>query len=393
MVNQGIKAELEELDLQLLISEWPAGIYKGVYLNSGSCGVKPRSVLDAIQTGWNKLNENPTLATFLDKEVWETTKSAASRLCNVPSDQLIFIPNSTFGIQLVMQSFLQNPGDQIVTSTQEHRCVNTLGRYLEESRGITVRKHTMDSAAGSQAFCQGILNLINSKTRLVIVSQINCLTGWRPNLAQLCLELKDAKIPLLEDGAHAPGQGPLSLKEYPLWVASCHKWMGAPNGTGLLKAEPELMEKLKPLSIGDRYYDEDFDLAHRLEWHGTGDVVKLAGLRAAIDLQLKLGPVKIAHRQLELQSYLRKCLSELPAGTIRTPDADGERSALLAIHWNKNQLKVDDLRAELWQKHQIWVQPDYASETPGHGMRISCNVFNKEQEIDALISALKTLLL
>ena len=168
--------------------------------------------------------------------------------------------------------------------------------------------------------------------------------------------------------------------------------MGAPNGTGLLKAEPDLMEKLKPLSIGDRYYDEDFNLAHRLEWHGTGDPVKLAGLRAAIELQLKLDPAKIAYRQLELQSHLRKSLSELPAGTIRTPDIDGERSALLAIYWDKQELKVDDLRTELWQKHQIWIQPDYASETPGHGMRISCNVFNTESEIETLISALKTLL-
>lgn len=384
--------ESNKLDEQLLSSEWPAGIYKGIYLNSGSCGVKPKSVLTAIQNGWNKLNENPTLMTFLDSEVWDRARSAASQLCDVPADELMIIPNSTFGIQLIMQSFLLKTADEFITSDQEHRCVNTLGRYLHDTRGIVVRKHHVDAHAGSKAFCRGILDLVTSKTRLVLVSQINYLTGWRPELDELCAELKSAGIPLLVDGAHAPGQGPLKIRHYPFWITSGHKWMGGPNGVGLLKAAPEYMEKLAPLLIGDQYYEHEFALPQRLERSGTCDVVRLEGLRAAIELQLKLGPEKIANRQLALQQYLRNALKALAPGTIRTPDLDGERSAMLTIYWSNEQVKVDDLRSTLWQENQIWIQPDFASEKPGHGIRVACNVFNKESEIDALIAALHKLL-
>lgn len=388
----GLRAESSNLDRELLSREWPDGIYKGIYLNSGSCGVKPKSVLAAIQNGWNQLNQNPTLMSFIDSEPWNAARSAAAKLCGIPEKQLVLIPNSSFGIQLVMQSFLVQAGDEFVTSDQEHRCVNTLARYLEETRGIVVSRFKMKAETNSQELCQGILDRLSRRTRLVLLSQINCLTGWRPQFDELCTQLKTAGIPLLVDGAHAPGQGPLSLESYPLWIASCHKWMGAPNSSGLLKATPEYMERLKPLLIGDRLYDESFELQHRLEWHGTSDVVKLLGLRAAIELQLKLGPARIAERQLHLQKYLRTGLSTLAEATIRTPDLDGERSAMLTIYWKQNQLRVEDLRSALWEKHNIWIQPDFASDTPGRGMRISCNVFNKESEIDALITALSTLL-
>lgn len=378
------------LDVSRVRSEWPPEAVDGTYLNSGSCGVKPSCVLRAIENGNARLNRNPTRLTFIDEDPWQNARAAAAELFQVSVEDLMLTPNSTFGIQMIMQSCLLNPGDELIITDQEHNCVNVLARYLEENRGIIVRRHDIDPFAGSAALCRGILDLASAKTRLVLVSEINCLTGWRPDLSTLVSELANAAIPLLVDGAHVPGQGPAHIADYAFWVASGHKWMGAPNGCGFLYVKPEYKSILRPLTVGDRLHNETFPAMHRLEWSGTCDVVRLLGLEAAIRLQLDLGPSKIAERQKELHLYLRTAMQrELPAGTIRTPWVENETSALFSIYWNENQLTVPDLREALYQNHRIWTQPDFALLTPGHGMRISCNIFNTEEEIDKLVQALR----
>lgn len=53
--------------------------------------------------------------TFVDASPWEAARSAASELTGVPQAELMLTPNSTFGIQLVMQSLLLKEGDEFVT--------------------------------------------------------------------------------------------------------------------------------------------------------------------------------------------------------------------------------------------------------------------------------------
>lgn len=386
------KFELQ-IDSQLLSREWTQGDLKRIYLNSGSCGVKPRSVLEALQSGWQALNQNPTILTFLDTGIWESARQSASELFAVPAEELMLTQNSTYGIQLVMQSLLLKPGDELLTTNQEHSCVAALSRYLEASRGIVVKKQMVDPYMGSREFCRGFLDLLSSRTRLVLVSEINCLTGWRPNLDSLVKELDLRDVPLLVDGAHSPGQGPTRINDYPFWVASAHKWMGAPNGNGFLRVQPQYMDRLQPLTIADRFFNESFGKMHRFEWPGTCDPVRLLGMHAALKLQLQLGPLKIAAKQKQLHKYLRDAFAaEFPNAKVRTPWVEGETSALFSVYFEKDQLRVDDLKDALWRNHQIWTQPDFACEQPGLGMRISCNVFNTEAELDALVSALRNYL-
>ena len=379
-----------EIDMELVAGEWPAKGRNGIYLNSGSCGVKPVSVLKAIENGWKYLNENPTIATFLDREIWESARSIAASLFNCDASDLILTQNSTSGIQMVMQSLLLEPGDEILSTDMEHSCVRTLSSYLEQERGIVMRKHTIDAFAGSDKFCQGVVDLVSERTKLVLVSEVNCLSGWRPNLKPLIEEMDRRSIALLVDGAHGPGQGPLSISKYPFWVASGHKWMGAPNGTGFLYVRKDWQNRLKPVAIGDRFFNPEFSFAHRFEWPGTCDVVRFRGLEAALRLQRELGPQRIAARQRKLQKYLREALeSELPSGTVRTPFVEGESTGMFVINWQAELLLTKDLRESLWSAQKIWTQPDYAAQDSGTGMRISCHVFNTESDIDALIRALK----
>src|SRR6185436_7603422 len=92
--------------------------------------------------------------------------------------------------------------------------------------------------------------------------------------------LAKTDIPLLVDGAHSPGQDFCHPAKYSMWVASGHKWLGGPNGTGFAYVAPHLVPKLQPVLLGDHYYNfADTDLT-RFESKGTSDVVRLLGLEA-----------------------------------------------------------------------------------------------------------------
>jgi len=386
------RTDLRELDLELLRHEFPPPADGSVYLNYGSCGPKPRSVLRALAQGWDALNLNPTRFTFLDSSPYVQARGAAAELFAVKPESILLTRSTTEGLQLLLQSFLVESGDELITTDHEHGATRVICRYLEETRGIVVRQHKLEPSAGSEALCQGMISLVTERTRLVEISEIDCYTGWRPDLSPLIESMKVAQIPVLVDGAHAPANGPCHPARYPLWVGSGHKWLGGPNGTGFAYVAPHLVSRLRPVWLGDRFYDYcDSDLA-RFESHGTSDVVRLLALAEACRLYLKMGPVGSAARQASLVNHLRGKLTSLPDQTIRTPDVPSESTGMLTVTFAAERVKVPDLRQELWEKHRIWVQPDFFYGEPGHGLRVSCHPTTTEEELDLLVAKLVTMI-
>src|SRR6185369_3581344 len=102
------------LDHDLVAEEFPPPADGSVYLNTGSCGRKPRSVLKALADGYEKLNLNPTLMTFLDPNPWSLARLSAARLFESEPEQMLLTQSTTQGLQLIMQSFLRKAGDEVV---------------------------------------------------------------------------------------------------------------------------------------------------------------------------------------------------------------------------------------------------------------------------------------
>jgi isopenicillin-N epimerase len=360
-----------------------------LYLNTGSCGRKPQSVLRALSQGWQDLNVNPTLTTFMDESALSDAKQAVARLFDLPLDGLLLVQNTTQGLHLVMQSLLLNDGDEFVTTDSEHGSVSTIAQYLAETRGIKIHKVEIDPLDGNEALTRKMIEKLNSRTKLVLVSEISSYTAWRPDLQSLEKATKERGIPMLVDGAHSGGQIICRPAQYRLWVGSGHKWLGGPNGTGFVYAAPDLVQQLQPLWLGDEYFK--LRAAHgntmaRFEAQGTMDVVRWRGLTAAVNLQLEIGPEKIYKRELMLAQYLRNAVAKLNPMFRTAPGAPN--CALLVMHWTQEQIPVPHLRDHLWQHYKIWVQPDFMNQNPGLGVRVSCHYSLTESDIDKFVDAL-----
>jgi len=384
-----------ELDQELVRREFPDS--DSTYLNTGSCGRKPASVLAAINEGWQKLNINPTYATFLDVEPMQSARAAFAKLLGVAPQQLILTQNSTQGLQLIMHSLLLEAGDELVTTNTEHGSVTSIARHLGETRGVITKRADADPKLGSEALCVGILNLITTKTRLIVVSQISSYTGWRADLQHLEHEANKLGVPVLIDGAHSMGQlaGPEIIGESSLWVGSAHKWLGGPNGTGVSYVAPEMVPLLKPISVGDHYFDAlaaDARDISRFESGGTADVVRWYGVIKACELQDLIGADKIRRKQFALAQYLRQELERAYHPIFRLPSLTeapaSEATALVSCYWPAERVRVPDLREAIWSKFKIWIQPDFLNAKPGCGIRVACHYANTQAEVDRLLEAL-----
>jgi selenocysteine lyase/cysteine desulfurase len=374
----------------VLSSEWAGTGDRSIYLNFGSCGKKPKRVLAAMQSAGERLNSNPTNFVYNNAEADELARQEAGRLFSVAPESLLLTLNTTQALQIVLQSFLTEPGQELVTTDQEHNSLYAIARYLQEARGIVVKRVRVDPFQGTSALSEGVLKLVSDRTRLVAISEIFSTTGWRPQLGDLAGALAKTKAHLLVDGAHSPGQGITRPGRYPLWVGAGHKWLGGPNGTGFLFAQPHLVPELAPVNIGDRFYNEHANNLRRFAWIGTTDSnVRWLGLTAACELQNELGPSNLQDRQTALIKYLRNRLTELPEHQIRTPSVESEVSGMLTVTWQGGSIPVPDLSAHLWNKYQIAVRPDLFFGLPGHGIRVSCHAANTTGEIDSLTEALK----
>jgi hypothetical protein len=90
---------------------------------------------------------------------------------------------------------------------------------------------------------------ITPKTKVLHFCHITNLSGQLFPVQRLCRMARARGIRTIVDGAHAGAQFPYKLRdlECDSYGVSLHKWLLAPNGTGLLFVRRDMIEKFWPL--------------------------------------------------------------------------------------------------------------------------------------------------
>ena len=98
-----------------------------VFLNHGSFGAAPRPVFEAYQQWQMRLERQPVQ--FITREMLAALQQARQVLgayIHADADDLVFIPNATFGVNLIARSLQLKPGDEILGSDYAYgACENT----------------------------------------------------------------------------------------------------------------------------------------------------------------------------------------------------------------------------------------------------------------------------
>src|SRR5215207_924882 len=92
-----------------------------VFLNHGSYGSTPRPVFEAYQKWQRRLENQPVL--FLGRELDGLLKESRRVLVeylHASSDDLIYIPNATHGVNIIARSLDLKAEDEILTTDHEY---------------------------------------------------------------------------------------------------------------------------------------------------------------------------------------------------------------------------------------------------------------------------------
>lgn len=260
-----------------------------IFLNHGSFGACPRAVFEDYQAWQLELERQPVefVQRRLDALMLEAREALAAFL-GADDDELVYVPNATFGLNVVARSLPLQPGDTVVTTDHEYGALDRVWHFVcERRRAHYVRQEIPLPIRSADDVVEAIWAGVTERTRVLFISHITSPTALVLPIAQLIERARAAGIVTVVDGAHAPGQIPLDLHALgaDFYVGNCHKWMMSPKGAGFLYARRELQPLLEPLVVSwgaERNGTSASAFIAEHEYQGTRDVAACLAVPEAI---------------------------------------------------------------------------------------------------------------
>lgn len=247
-----------------------------VYLNHGTVGAPPRRVLQKQQALRDEVERHPSR--FLLRELageMPMPRRSESRLreaigyvagfVGVRPEDLVFVPNVTTGINAVLGSVPLANGDEMVVTDLAYGAVKLAAKAHADRAGATLQVAAVDfPPRDSGQVVEAIVRAISPRTKLVVVDHVTAQTALVLPVAAIAAECRRRGVPILVDGAHAPGSRAVDIAALGVdfYAANLHKWAHAPRGCGILWAAPERQAVLHAPVISwgrDRGYLPEFE--------------------------------------------------------------------------------------------------------------------------------------
>lgn len=367
------------------------------FLNHGSFGATPKPVFETYQAWQRKLEEQPVL--FLGRQYHELVLEAKVPLANylgTAHQNLVFVPNATYAVNLIARSLNLQPGDEVLTSNHEYGACDYTWAFLCAKRGAKYMHRDIQFPAQAdheiaEHFWQGV----NANTKVIYLSQVTSPTALRLPVEEICRRAHQAGILTVIDGAHAPGQIPLDLDtlQTDFYTGNLHKWLMAPKGAAFLYAAKHAQHLIEPLVISwglktEPQFSSGSDFIDHLTWTGTHDPSAYLSVPAAIQFQQQ-------YKWPEMQSRCHDILKEsLPGFSALTGKpilyAQEHQYGQMAAIELPSMRDLLEFKTVLYDQYQIEI-PHIVWENR-HFLRISYQVYNQPEDLARLLEALQILL-
>jgi isopenicillin-N epimerase len=184
-----------------------------VYLNHGSFGATPEKVLTA-QSEWRQRLERAPVR-FMERTFTPALREAAAALgcfLGARGEDLVFVENATAGVNAVLRSLQFVAGDEIVTTGHCYNAVRQALAFVAATSGVRVIEVDVPFPMHSAAeVVEAVAGALSERTKLAVFDHVTSPTALVLPVADLSALCRARGIPVLIDGAHAPGMIPLAL--------------------------------------------------------------------------------------------------------------------------------------------------------------------------------------
>lgn len=313
------------------------------FLNHGSFGATPRTVLDA-QAAWRARMEAQPVRFFVDDlpHLLRAAADTLARFVGTAADRLAFVENATAGVNAVLHSLRWRGGDEIVCTDHVYGAVRNTLRHVAATTGVRIVEARVGMPVADEAqMLDAVMTAITTRTRLVLIDHVASSSAVRYPVAAIAAQCRAAGVQVLVDGAHGPGMVELDVDAIGAdwYVGNCHKWLCAPKGVGFLAVRPGAGDGLHPPVIS-HLYGEPFPA--EFDWVGTRDPTAWLALPDAIAFHAERGgaALRARNRRMAIEGVrivagaLGAPLGAEPGlfeamATVRVPGSTLEAAAML----------------------------------------------------------------
>jgi selenocysteine lyase/cysteine desulfurase len=367
---------MDEATMQTLRSMFPV-TERYIYLDHA--GVAPLStrVRDAVAETAASCAEHGAFGYPGWVERIEAVRAGCAGLINARKNEIAFVRSTSHGLSLVARGLDWREGDNVVYCEKDFPS-NLFPWERLRQRGVEVRAVP---AREGRIGVREIEARIDHRTRLVAVSSVQFVSGYRIDLAQLGTLCRSRNVLLCVDAIQSLGLLPMDVQAFgiDLLAADAHKWLLGPEGIGIFYCRTGLAERLEPALVGWKSVENAFSFerpelklrndALRFE-EGTPNLLGILGMGAAVDLLLEIGVGKIGERVQDLGERIIAG-AEQRSFSVLTPKDRRERGGAVTFG---GPFDPEQTRTALRERGIL-------VNVRGGGLRVSPHVYNTEEEI------------
>jgi isopenicillin-N epimerase len=357
-----------------------------VNLNNGGVSPAPEFVQAAMKRHLDFSNELPAYTMWQIQEPRrEGVRQRIARAWGVDAEEVAFTRNASEGLQTCQFGIDLQPGDEVLTTTQDYGRMITTFEQRERREGIVLRQIVIPTPAEDPAEVVRLFEeAITPRTRVILACHMINLTGQILPIRELVAMARRYDIPVIVDGAHALAHFDFTLAELECdyYATSLHKWLFAPVGTGLLYVRQDKIADLWPLMAAPEKMDHDI---RKYEEIGTHPAANTLAIGEALTFHESLQPKRKEARLIYLRNYWAERLLTHDRVRLHTSLAPGMACGIANVE--VEGIATNALQQYLWTTHRIFTTPiNHAEYT---GLRISPSVYTTLEELDRFVDAME----
>ena len=367
--------------------------------NAATSGSHPESVIEGVVNCIKYLNVNPgrsahKLSVLAEEKIYKTRKLLRSFFNAEKTERVVFTKNCTEALNVAIFGTVK-PGGHVIASVFEHNSV-LRPLYALERKGL-ISLTIVKPQNGNLILASDIERAINEKTYLVCLTAASNVTGETNDYEAIGALLRSKNIIFLLDCAQAAGHLFLDMKKQNIDILcfSGHKGMNAIQGVGVLIFNEKTI--VNPLLYGGSGSESFAHLPSgypELLESGTANLPAIISLYEACFYTSQIFKEKQKYL-IKLTSILIEKLSQIKGVKLFSM-----QNPIGIVSFSYKEYFSQEIAGVLSDKFDIAVRGgfhcaplthEYLGTKTNGLVRVSLSQFNREEEIDEFIYAMKNI--
>lgn len=360
------------------------------FLNHGSFGACPKPVFNEWQHWQAEMERQPVAFIARRQEgLLDDARAELAAYVGVNADDLTFVTNATTGVNIIAKSIPLETGDEVLSTDLEYGACDWTWEFYTAKAGATYIKHPVTLPVTTpEALVEEFWRGVTPRTKVIYLSHITSATALRLPVELICARAREAGILTVIDGAHAPGQIPLNIRELgaDIYTGNCHKWLCAPKGAAFLYVHPDHQPWVESTIVSWGWHPEN-TFVTRNQLQGTRDVSPFLTVPTAIAWQRDHGwdAVRASCHDL-LREYVEMIHGMLGTESIYVNDSWYAQLAVITLPAGDHS----DLKERLMDRG---IEIPVTAHRDRTFVRISVQGYVTRDDLDRLVDALRDILM